>query len=89
MLRVESRDREVRSLNPAIFTVSGLLCICYILPSNNVKLLAVAYFTTTAAVLEYRNRAIQTPVVQTPAIEAPQADRNEANERDHHCLEIL
>ena len=70
-LRIELKDREARFWARAIFTVSGLLCICYILPSNNVKVLAVAGLTSSAAFLQYQNRAIQTPVVQTPAVQAP------------------
>jgi len=72
VLGVELEDREARFWARAIFTVSGLLCICYTLSSNNVKVLAVAGLTSSAAFLQYQNRAIQTPTVQTPAVQAPE-----------------
>lgn len=68
MLRVELKDREARFWARAIFTASSLLCICYTLPSNNVKVLAVAGLTSSAAFLQYQNRAIQTPAVQAPVV---------------------
>ena len=70
-LRIELKGREARFWARAIFTVSGLLCICYILPSNNVKVLAVAGLTSSAAFLQYQNRAIQTPTTQTPDSRGP------------------
>jgi hypothetical protein len=70
-LRIELREREVRFWVRVVFTVSGLLCICYILPSNNAKLVAVAGLASGAAVLQFQNRAIQTPTIQTPAIQTP------------------
>jgi hypothetical protein len=68
-LRIELKDREARFWLRVVFTVSGLLCICYILSSNNAKVLAVAGVTFSATFLQYQNRAIQTPAVQTPAVQ--------------------
>jgi hypothetical protein len=62
-LRLELKDREVQFWARLFFPVSSLLCICYILPSNNAKAVVLASFTSTAAFLEYQNCAIQTPAV--------------------------
>jgi hypothetical protein len=70
-LRIELEGREARFWARVAFTVSGLLCICYILPSNNAKVVTVASLAVSAAFFQYQNRAIQTPTIQTPAIQTP------------------
>lgn len=50
-LMIEFKDREARFWAPVVFTVSGLLCICYILSSNNAKVVAVASLKSSAAFL--------------------------------------
>jgi hypothetical protein len=52
-LKIELKDREARFWARVFFTVSGLLGICYLLPSNSAKVLAVAGVTSSAAFLQY------------------------------------
>jgi hypothetical protein len=70
-LRIELKDREARFWALVVFPVSGLLCICYILPSNNAKVVVVASLASSAAFLQYQTPAIQTPAIQTPAVQTP------------------
>jgi hypothetical protein len=70
-LKMELKDRETRFWARVVFTVSRLLCTCYILPSNNAKVVAVAGLTSSAAFLQFQNRAIKTPTTQTPAVQTP------------------